>query len=135
MANKKAEELRTKLPDTIRENVTALETVRKAGEKFYSENADLKPFKGAVATVFNEIATANPNWDYTKLLNESEVETRKRLNLPRTENSSERIKEDKKDVPSLPRKKSQQRSTPAAKSTDPIVSDIDAMNEVLYRRH
>lgn len=131
VANRKQEELRRTLPTTISETVTTVESLRKKSEKFYADNVDLVPFKGAVATVFNEIALANPSLDYDKLLSLSEVETRKRLNLTKSTKQQETV--DKKEVPSLPRKKSQQRVTPPTKSSDPLTADIDAMNAVLYK--
>jgi len=128
-AERRNTELRTALPETIRDNVLTLETLRKTSEKFYEDNKDLVPFKGAVATVFGELSTQHPNWQYEKLLNESEVETRKRLNLPKQTVVDTPVPA--KDVPRLPNKVSQRRTTPEAKSTNPIFNEIDAMNAVL----
>ncbi len=130
IANKRQEEIKNTLPETIRNNVVSIEKIRDASNKFYNENKDLVPFKKAVATVYNELAEENPTWDMNKLLKESEVETRKRLNIVKPDNSKST---EKNDVPSLPRKRSQPRSTPSTKPIDPLVSDIEAMNAVLYK--
>jgi hypothetical protein len=130
LANKKNEELKNTLPETIRNNVVDIENIRKASDKFYKDNSDLSSFKGAVATVYSEIASIHPEWGIDKLLKEVEVETRKRLNLDKPEKTN---LSEKKDVPSLPRKKSQTRKISTEHSVDPLVSDIDAMNAVLYK--
>jgi hypothetical protein len=127
---KTAQDLRNELPGVVKTNIVTIEHLRRASEKFYKENVDLQPFKKVVSTVFDEIAASHPDWEYDKLLKQSEVETRKRLNLKKPD----KVVEEKKDVPKLPHKRSQQRPTPSNKPSDPLLSDIDAMNEVLNRR-
>lgn len=124
-------EIRSSLPEAIRTNVITLETLCKASEKFYDENKDLAPFKGAVASIFGEISTQHPEWDYEKLLKESEVETRKRLNLTKSVEAPMSTPPPAKDVPRLPRKGSQHRTTPDAKSSNPVLNEIAAMDAAL----
>jgi len=127
-AEQKTNEIKKKLPETIRNNVVTIESLRKASEGFYNDNKDLAPFKGAVATVFNELQQLNPTMSYDKLLNKTEVEVRNRLGIVKQK------EEKKSDSPRLPKTKSTARTIPEDKVVDPIISDIEKMNESLNRR-
>jgi len=51
------------IPDIVKSNVLIQATLKKKVDKFYVDNKDLLPFKKAVSTVYEELASDNPDWD------------------------------------------------------------------------
>jgi hypothetical protein len=99
-------------------------------DEFYTENKDLKSFKKAVAAVYEELASENPDWKLDKIFEETEKETRKRLELQKKAGTS--TDAPTTSAPKGPRfpktKSSRNRQKP---NTSPLLEDIDKMNEVL----
>jgi len=119
--------LTKELPKTIEKSVSNVNVVKKQVDDFFTENSDLKPFRGAVATVLGEIAAVNPTWNYNKLLKATEEETRIRLGISKKSTKGNK-------VPSLPSKRSQLRIVPDHTDVDPLVAQIDEMNNSLFKR-
>ena len=116
------------LPKDISDTVEMAITLKELSEKFYEDNEDLRPFKKVVKAVVDDVASEHPKWNHEKMLEESGTEARKRLELYREVNKQ---KPDKKKSPNLPRKKGQQRQTQQITNVDPLLAEIDAMNEVI----
>lgn len=123
IANSKSDILKS-LPDTVKQNIEVVQTLRKASDDFYAENKDLKPFKKVVSVVFDEIMSKDPNTTYDKILKDVEKEVRVRLELPR------KIAKDDQKPPNLPKRKGQTRS-PQSTETDPFADEIAAMEKAL----
>lgn len=120
------------IPDVVKANIVTLSTLSQATEKFYSENEDLKPFKRVVATVYEELASDNPDWDVAKILEEVEKETRKRLELYK-----KAVDKDKKgggstrpNTPPVPKGRHARQEKQKSIQSD-LQAEIDAMNAEL----
>lgn len=119
------------IPDIVKSNVLAQATLKKKVDEFYEDNKDLKSFKKAVAAVYEEIAAENPDWELDKTFEETEKETRKRLELHKEaeEPSSKKDEETHDKRPKFPKtKSSRSRQKP---NTSHLLSEIDKMNESL----
>ncbi|MHA1289115.1 MAG: hypothetical protein ACTSPB_17135 [Candidatus Thorarchaeota archaeon] len=114
------------IPDIVKHNLTVITTLKKASDKFYEENEDLKPFKKVVAAVFEEIAAENPDKSYEENFKGLADEVRKRLDLQKKATPAAK----KKAAPRLPRRGKQGNRQHQPK-TDSLVSEIDAMNSEL----
>ena len=121
------------IPDIVKNNVTTVIALKKASDEFYENNEDLAPFKKVVAAVFEEIASEHPDWKYDKVLEQSGINARSRLELiKKTNNQNQNQNKDKKNnKPNLPHKRSQQRQNQNRPDTDPLLSEIDEMNKVV----
>jgi len=119
------------IPDIVKSNVVAQATLKKKVDEFYTENKDLKPFKKAVAAVYEELASENPDWKLDKIFNETEKETRKRLELQKKAGatSAPSTEAPKRKSPRFPgTKSSRSRQKP---NTNSLLSEIDKMNEII----
>lgn len=111
------------LPDTIRDQVNAFNSMQKVVDNFYSANKDLAKFKKVVGTVFKEVAAKSPNESFEKLLPMVSAIARKKLGLS--------VKADG-TPPRPPVKKSSgvpRGRQPQKKST--LQDEIDSMSNVL----
>jgi len=120
-------EVTKNMPDVIRQNLEVIENVKKASDKFYSDHADLKPFKKVVATVYDEVSKAHSDWDTDRILKEVGSEARKRLDLKgRPAERGDR----RTTQPHLPPgSKGAKRSVDKPK-VNPLADEIDKMNQV-----
>ncbi len=120
--------LRT-IPDIVKNNIIMIGNLQKTTEKFYKDNEDLKPFGKVVGTVFEELASENPDKKYDELLVDLEKEVRNRLELHKKVNKE--TKETKDNPPKLPRKKGETKHKEGKPDTGGLQSQIDQMNETL----
>ena len=120
------------IPDIVKTNIAVMTNLKRASDKFYEDNKDLVPFKGAVANVFEETASKNPDKKYDEILKEVGDEVRKRLGMKK-----EAVKKDANDEekpPRLPRKKGTPGEIKDEKpDTSSLQGDISKMNETLGR--
>ncbi len=118
------------IPDIVRTNLTIMTSLQEASKRFYEENKDLEPFKRVVATVFEDLSSANPGKTYEQLMPEVAAESRKRLEL-----TSKALKpKGDNQPPRLPRKQGRSGTPEGKPNLTPIESELDAMNKVLLRR-
>lgn len=118
------------IPNMVKENLTTMTSLQKASDEFFAKNEDLVPFRKAVAEVFEDLATKNPNESYGVIMDKVAVESRKRLGLNKKKPTQN--KEEKKP-PRPPRKKSRPGRGEEPKQTDPIQSELEEMNKTLRR--
>lgn len=123
--------LATQLPNIIREQVTLVDSLRKASEQFYVENKDLDPFKKVVSTVFTELAAKDPNKTYSDVLAETAKEVRKRLELP--DRKVVEKPSNLKAVPQLPKKGGKAGSAEVKQSANPLQDELEEMTKTLGR--
>ena len=117
------------IPDIVKNNVTTVIALKKASDEFYDENEDLKPFRKVVGAVFEEKFAENPGGKYGDLMKDVGIEVRNRLELHlKAVNSTS----DSSNPPKLPRKKGQKRKSSAKPNTDPMLAEIDKMNELEF---
>ena len=115
------------IPDIVKNNVVAQATLKKKVDEFYDANKDLKPFKKAVAAVYEELASENPDWELSKIFTETEKETRKRLELQKKAGAISAPITSAPKGPRFPKTKtSRSRQKP---NTSHLLSEIDKMNE------
>jgi hypothetical protein len=114
------------IPEIVRTNVSVMEDLRKTSEKFYDENKDLAPFKKVVASVFEELASKNPDKKYQDILDDVATESRKRLELVKAAQKST-------PAPRLPQKKGTATKPAGKPQTSSLADEIAAMNEILGR--
>ena len=115
------------IPDIVKNNIQVVTAMKKASDEFYTANADLKPFKKVVATVFEELASDNPDKSYKDLLTEVETETRKRLELHK-----KAVSNNKSDKPPRPPNAKPGKRGPVTKpNTDPFLAELEAMDKSL----
>jgi len=118
------------IPDIVKSNIVVQATLKKQVDKFYGDNKDLKPFKKVVAAVYEELASENPDWEVTKIFDEVEKETRKRLELHKKAGATSAPTTDApKNTPRFPKTKSSRRRQKP--NTSHLLSEIDKMNEVI----
>ena len=110
----------------VASSMTMAEELKKTSDEFFETNKDLKPFRKVVATVFEDIQTANPDKGYKDLMGDIAKETRSRLELP----IPKAQKKKKTKTPKLPRKKSSQ-SRHESHEDEGFDSELDAMEEAL----
>lgn len=111
------------IPEIVKKNIEIITELKKVSEEFYDKNKDLVPFKKAVASIFEEELSKNPDKKYEEILNIVAPEARRRLDLAKKATSATDTK------PRLPKPKSQQRRSQP--KTDILVSELDAMDEAL----
>lgn len=117
------------IPDIVRTNIATVTNLQRASEQFYEENPDLTPFKKVVASVFEEMASENPDKSYDQLMKEIAPEVRKRLELYKKAAQPT----DKSNPPRLPRKKGKPGRAQEKPKTDPLQAELEAMNKTLGR--
>jgi len=124
-------EVTKNMPDVIRENLAVIENVKKASDKFYTDHADLKPFKKVVAIIYDEVSKAHSDWDTDRVLKEVGSEARKRLDLERRPAEQPVERGDRRTMqPHLPPgSKGAKRSVDKPK-VNPLADEIDKMNQV-----
>lgn len=119
------------LPNMVKENLTTMTNLQKASEDFFSENKDLEPFRKVVATVFEELATKNPEKNYGDIMKDVATESRKRLGLDKNKPRNE--KKEEKKPPRPPRKKGKPGRGEEPRQPDPLQSELEEMNKTLRR--
>jgi len=121
------------IPEIVRTNIATVTNLQRASEQFYEQNPDLKPFKKVVASVFEELASQNPDKRYDEILTEVGDEVRKRLDLHKQATANQ-PKDKKPTVPRLPRKRSSAgRLKGQQPPTDPLLAELEEMNKALGR--
>lgn len=114
------------IPDIVKHNVVTMTALKKASDKFYEDNEDLKPFKKVVGAVFEEVASENSDWTYEKVMEETGTEARKRLELHKKATN-----DNKNRPPRLPRKKGGRQNRQAPPKTTGFESELDAMDKAI----
>ena len=111
------------LPDTIRSQVNAFNSMQKAVDNFYTANKDLAKFKKTVGVVFKEVAAKNPNESFEKILPKVSSIARKKLGLPAKA----------EDTPPRPPKKNSSGVSrgPKPQKKSSLQDEIDSMSNVL----
>lgn len=99
-SNSVSENTLKSIPDIVKTNLTMMQDLQKMSDEFYTENSDLKPFKKVVATVFEEMAAANPDKKYSEVVKDVAAESRKRLELHKTATSKDTTKPSSPRLPS-----------------------------------
>jgi len=117
------------IPDIVKTNIAVISNLQKASEQFYEQNQDLKPFKKVVASVFEELASKNPDKQYNEILEIVGDEVRKRLDLHKKAVN----KTNNKKSPRLPRKRSSAKTKHVKPEVEPLLSELEEMNKVLGR--
>lgn len=120
------EGLMRSIPDIIRNNMQVTTALKKASDEFYTNNPDLKPFKKVVASVFEELASENPDKGYKDILADVEKETRKRLELHK-----KAVQDNPGNPPRLPRKKGKQKVIKPQPKTNSLQDELAEMDKVL----
>ena len=116
------------IPDIVKNNIQVVSELKKTSDAFYSDNKDLAPFKRVVATVFEEVASANPDKGYGEVLKDVGVEVRKRLNLYKKTIKDNDVKGGN---PKLPTKSGNIGTGVTKPDATALEQDIAAMNSVL----
>lgn len=123
------EETYRKIPTIVDTSISTKETLKKLSDEFYKDNEDLKPFGKVVSVVFGELVEKDPNKSYGEILKDVGTEVRTRLELPKDKTETKPKPDDEKPPP-LPRKKGGKVQQPKPES-NPLASEIDAMNKAL----
>jgi|LGOV01.1.fsa_nt_gb hypothetical protein len=113
------------IPEIVKSNVSMQVALSKRVNEFYNDNEDLKPFKKVVASIYEEVASENSDWDVNKVFEKVEEETRNRLELHKKAVSKDKKSKKK---PEFPKAKGGKR-TESKPDTNPLLDEIDAMNE------
>lgn len=130
--------VRTILPGTITTEVETMNSLKKVNEDFYAANEDLKSFQKVVATVFGELATADPKKTMTDVLKETAPEVRRRLGLPepksvKKQQSQQQNRGRDNNPPKLPGKKGKSGRSSDSKPVTGVAAELDAMNNSIGR--
>lgn len=121
------------IPDIVKHNITLLNTLEKASNKFYDDNKDLVPFKKVVAAVFEEIAAAHPEKKYNEVMELVAPDARKRLGLQEQVHKKEQEKKEDRKGPKLPQSKSGPRASETKPDTSSLQAEIEEMNKTIRR--
>lgn len=114
------------IPDIVKNNITITSKLKEANEQFYKDNEDLIPWKGAVATVFQEEMAKDPSKRYDEILPTVADEVRRRIGLKKGGN-----KKEDDPPPNLPgRKKGSQRQQ-LKPDLSTFEKEIDEMDKAL----
>jgi len=113
------------MPDIVKNNVAVNAQVAAARNKFYKDNPDLENWKTSVATVYGELAAANPDKKMDEVMGLTAVEVRRRLGLKK-----EVKKEDDPPPPNLPGVKKGARGQQPPDLTQ-MQKEMDAMDAAL----
>lgn len=114
------------MPDIVKNNIALISELKKVNDDFYKENEDLRAFPKVVGAVFEELIAENPDKTYKELLPQTAEEVRKRLELHKVA-----ARKGKDDPPSLPRKKGGSRLSQTQPDTDPLLNELNEMDESL----
>jgi len=118
------------IPDIVRFNINLTNELKKSSDAFYDRHKDLAPFKRVVATVFEEIASKNPDKKPDDILEDVAKEARSRLELHKKttvpDNNSDRH-------PRLPGKKGASGKPTDQPKVTAIESELAEMNKVIGR--
>lgn len=125
-----SENILRSIPDIVRTNISTVANLKAASEKFYQDNPDLQPFKGAVAAVFEEIASENPDKEFSELLGTVAEESRRRLSLQKKASTPPADKTNTNKPPKLPKKRGRQNRSQSP-DTSGIESELAEMDKVL----
>lgn len=117
------------LPDLVKQQAQLINSMQEATREFYETNRDLDQHKKTVATVFDELAKANPDKTFGDVIKLIGPEVRKRLKLPEPKPKVEKKEEDVKQ-PRLP-KKGAQAGRIQESQEEPLLDEIEAMNKAL----
>ncbi len=131
---------RTIIPGTVSSEIENATKLKEINDNFYAANKDLKAFPKVVATIFGELAAADPKKTMTDVLKDTAPEVRKRLGLPEPKpGKSQQPKpnnqqdKDRGKPPKLPGKKGKSGGHADNKPSTGIAAEIDAMNEIIGR--
>ena len=114
------------MPDIVKNNIALISELKKVNDDFYKENEDLRAFPKVVGAVFEELIAENPDKNFKELLPQTAEEVRKRLELHKVA-----ARKGKDDPPSLPRKKGGSRLSQTQPDTDPLLNELNEMDESL----
>jgi len=78
-----SEKVLRSIPEIVQKNIKAQSSIQAARETFFKNNEDLQPYTQVVAESFNKAVGEHPDFTMEKLLQETEKEARRRLNLHR----------------------------------------------------
>ena len=81
------------IPDIIKTSILTINSLREASEQFYKDNEDLAPFKKVVGAVFEEVASENPDKEYSELFEDVAKGARKNLELVRKATEEDKDKD------------------------------------------
>lgn len=82
-------------PELVGTLVDRKVSLDEAVKTFYKENEDLAPIKDYVGSVANMVVSENPDWEITKVLEETEKRVRKNLDLEKkAEDTHKKIKKE-----------------------------------------
>ena len=124
-ARKLSSESASSLPGVIESTVQTQQIMKTAVDEFYKSNKDLEPFKKVVGIVYGEKAQELSGKDLIEILNETAIETRRRLEL-----KAPKVESKPKVKTQLPRKKGSHIRTTSDEPKG-VESEIDQMNEAL----
>jgi len=111
------------VPDIVKNSVAITAKLQETQKKFYEENADLVPWKQAVATVFQEKMVENPSKRYDELLPEVATEVRKRIGLRKEVDN--KGKETPPKLPSKGKNSQRKSSTPDLTLFEKELNEMD----------
>ena len=114
------------IPDIVRVSVDMMDKLKEMNNKFFTDNADLKPFRKVVAAVFEEVATDNPGKDMMDLLPMVATESRNRLELHK-----QAIKPDDEKSPRLHSRKKRVTIPESKPNTNLLLNEIEEMNKTI----
>jgi len=117
------------IPDIVKTNIAVMSNLKKASDKFYEDNEDLKPFKKVVGAVFEDLSSQSPEKKFDELLADVGDEVRKRLDLQKVATK----KPTEGTPPKLPRKKGKSGEPENKPELSPLLDDIAKMNDTLRR--
>ena len=115
------------IPDIVKHNITITTKLREATDKFYEDNEDLKNWKPAVATVFQEKMNEDPSKRYDEIMDDVATEVRKRIGLRKE--AGDKDKGNK--PPNLPNKKKGSQRQTAKPDLSEFERELDAMDSAL----
>ena len=116
------------IPEIVKVNVATQRSLKKLADNFWEDNKDLKPFRKVAATIYEEIASENPDWTVSKVFEKVGDETRNRLELHKKAEPDAEPEPAVAKSPKFPKvKTSRERAKP---KTDGLLSEIDAMNKL-----
>jgi len=84
-------------PGLVGKLVDSKVTLDEAVSNFYEENDDLAPIKDYVGSVANMVVSENPDWEITKVLEETEKRVREYLDLEKKAKDTHKKAKGKKD--------------------------------------
>jgi hypothetical protein len=127
-----SEQVLKSLPEIVKENIRVLDNLKTLRDSFYGENPDLKPFQKVVATVFEEVASANVDKDFEEVMKLVGPEVRSRLGLQKELTAKlKEVKKEENRSPRLPSKGSRSGGFSSKPSTDSLQAELEEMTKTL----